>query len=405
MILSLKIARRYLFAKKSTNAINIISSISVFGISVGVAALILILSVFNGFEDLLSGMFSSFNPDIKVILAEGKTFEIDANKHAELLALEEVVVVAKTIEETALFDYKDVQVFGTIKGVDDQFHLVTGIDSTVREGVYKFKDGRRDLVVLGLGMRNRLSVNIDDMLSTLNVYMPKRKKTSFASQPFQKQLAFPVGTFMIQQDFDSQYVLSSLAFAQKLLAHKNKISAVELKLHPEADMEATVPKIEKIMGERFVVKDRYRQNEAFLKLMNMEKWMSFAIMSLMLILIAFNMIGALWMIVLEKEKDIAILKSMGATKTMVRNIFLYEGLLLCSLGVLMGFIFAIGFYFIQHSYGIIPIPEGFVVNAYPMSIRLFDFMVVMITVFVIGFMASYPAALRAKRVSSLIREE
>ena len=405
MILSLKIARRYLFAKKSTNAINIISGISVLGITVGVAALVLVLSVFNGFEDLLSGMFSSFNPDIKVVLAEGKTFEADSSKIAELLALEEITRVSQTLEETALFDYKDVQVFGTIKGVDNQFHLVTGIDSTVREGVYAFKDGRKDLVVMGLGMRNKLSVNIDDILSTLNVYMPKRKKTSFASNPFRKQMAFPVGTFMIQQDFDSQYILSSLAFAQRLLSYKNRISALELKLNPQADIELSVAKVKEIMGDKFVVKDRYRQNEAFLKLMNMEKWMSFAIMSLMLVLIAFNMIGSLWMIVLEKEKDIAILKSMGATNKMVRNIFLNEGLLLCLLGLGIGFVLAISFYFAQHWYGLIPIPEGFVVDAYPMSIRFFDFVIVAITVFTIGFLASYPAALRAERVSTLIREE
>ncbi len=404
MILSFKIARRYLFAKKSTNAINIISGISVFGIAVGVAALVLVLSVFNGFEDLLSGMFSSFNPDIKVEIKQGKTFPLDAAKIKALEALPEVSIVSQTLEETALFDYKDVQVFGTLKGVDEQFHLVTGIDSTVREGLYRFQDGRKDLVVMGLGMRNKLSVNIDDALSTLNVYMPKRKKSSFASQPFQKQLAFPVGTFMIQQDFDGQYVLSSLGFAQKLLAYKDKISALEIKLVPEAVTATAVEKVTAIMGDDFYVKDRYQQNEAFLKLMNMEKWMSFAIMSLMLVLIAFNMIGALWMIVLEKEKDIAILKSMGGTNTFVRNIFLTEGVLLCIVGIIIGFVLAIGFYLIQHSYGIIPIPEGFIVNAYPMSMRVSDFLIVMATVFVIGLVASYPPAIRAMRVSTLIRE-
>ena len=405
MNLPFKIARRYLFAKKSTNAINIISSISVFGIAVGTAALILVLSVFNGFEELITGLFSNFNPDVKIIPAKGKTFKKDTLVLRKLEALEGVAYVSGTLEETALFEYRNSQDFGIVKGVDDNYEQVTGIDSMMVEGAMRFKDGERFLAVLGLGMRNKLSVNIDDFMATLNVYMPKRKTGGPLSKPFRKKHAYPAGTFVIQQDVDQQYVLTSIDFVSKLLNVKGKYSALEIKLNSEVDHAQTLAAIGDIMGDNFVVKDRYRQDEAFLKLMNIEKWMSFAILSLTLILVAFNMIGALWMIVLEKKNDISILKSMGATDPMVRSIFLNEGLLLGLVGLILGFAIALILYFSQKNWGIVPIPEGFVVNAYPISMRFVDFVIVAVTVICIALLASIPPALRAARVPALIRGE
>ncbi len=405
MNLPFKIARRYLFAKKSTNAINIISGISVFGLSVGTAALILVLSVFNGFEDLITGMFSNFNPDVKVTPLKGKTFELEDDKLTQIKSLEGVDFVSKTLEETAIFQYKGSEDFGTIKGVDEFYHQVTSIDSTIREGVYKLKDEHRTLGVLGVGLRNKLSVNVGDFLSTLSIYMPKRKQVGPTGTPFKKKEIYPVGTFVIQQDFDNEYLLTSLEFVQKLLSVKNEISSLEIKLSDHTDQDLTVGAIQKILGDQFAVKDRYQQDEAFLKLMNIEKWMSYAILSLTLILVAFNMIGALWMIVLDKKNDIAILKSMGATKELVRNIFLSEGLLLCLLGLVSGFLIAILLYGSQKTFGIVPIPDGFVVDAYPISMRLPDFIIVALTVIAIGIVASIPPALRAARVQALIRED
>jgi len=401
MRLPLKIARRYLFAKKSTNAINIISGISVFGISVGTAALILVLSVFNGFEDLITGLFSNFNPDIKVTITEGKSFEADSMLIARITALPTVAVASKTIEETALFVYKKNESFGILKGVDDQYKFVTGIDSTLREGAYRFQDGNREMAVLGVGIRNRLSVNVGDYLSFLEVYMPKRKSTGPLSKPFKKKLIYPAGTFVIQQDFDSQYILSSLKFAQNLLSQKKRIGALEIKLIDEANAKTAAANIREIMGPDYTVKDRYQQDEAFLKLMNIEKWMSYAILCLTLILVAFNMIGALWMIVLDKKEDISILRSMGAPRKMIRQIFLSEGILLGMLGMILGFLIAITLYLAQKNMGIVPIPAGFVVDAYPISMRLPDFLVVGITVFAITLLASLPAAFRAARVPAV----
>ena len=404
MNLPLKIARRYLFAKKSTNAINIITGISVFGIAVGTAALVLVLSVFNGFEDLITGLFSSFNPDIKVTPASGKIFTIDDEKIARIESIEGVLYLSKSIEEVAFFENEGSQDFGILKGVDEYYVKVTGIDSTIREGVYNVKEEGRNLVVLGVGMRNKLSASVDN-INPINIYMAKRKTRGPTDKPFRSKFAYPAGTFVIQQDYDSQYVLADLEFAQSLMAYKNgEIGAMEIKLNDAVDTEEVVREVQNILGEKFVVKDRYRQDEAFLKLMNLEKWMFYALFSLSLILVAFNLIGSLWMIVIDKKNDISILKSMGADGSLIRRVFLGEGLLLCSLGMAIGFSLSILFYIGQKSLGIIPIPEGFVVDAYPISMRIWDFLVVAITVFAIGLIASYPPALRAERVPALIRD-
>jgi len=409
MNLSLRIARRYLFAKKSTNAINIITGIAVFGIAVGSAALVLVLSVFNGFEDLISSMYSNFNPDVKVVPAKGKNFEADSIMLEELRSIEGVAQVSSTLEEVAFFEYKDNQDFGSLKGVDENFADVVGIDSTVREGEYRFNEGKRELAILGLGMRNKLSTNVGDRFTELAVYMPKRDTRpgpfGLSAQPFRRRYIYPGGTFVIQQEFDNQYVLSSIGFARDLLGFDNEVSALEFRLEDGANKTAVIERIETYMGEGFNVKDRFEQEEAFMKLMQVEKWLSYAIASLMMLMVAFNMIGALWMIVLEKQKDIAILKSMGTLNTSIRNIFINEGLLLSLLGLGIGFVLAIALYIIQTTVGIVSVPGNFIVDAYPISMRWIDFLVVGLTVIIIGLLASLPPALRAMRVSALIREE
>ncbi len=404
MNLPLSIARRYLFAKKSTNVINIITAISVFGIAVGTAALVLVLSVFNGFEDLITGMYNNFNPDVKVLPAKGKTFEISEEKIASLQAIDGVQYVSQTLEEVALFDYKDNQNLGIIKGVDEYYAEVSNIDSTVREGKYQFKEGEQNFAVLGLGMRNRLGVNIDDLLSPISVYMPKPKKVLFGD-PFYRLSVYPAGSFSIQQDFDHRYVLTSLEFTRKLLRVDNIVSALEIKLFPGFSQDAVLDEIGRIMGDGFKIKNRDQQEESFFKLMKMEKWLSFAIVGLMMVMIAFNIVGALWMIVLEKKRDIAILKSMGAADGLVRNIFLSEGFLISILGMLLGFFFALLIYFVQKTIGIVSIPGNLIVDAYPISIRIVDFFIVALTVSFIGILASLPPAFRAKRVPPLILEE
>ncbi len=407
MNLSLRIARRYLFAKKSTNAINLITGISVLGISIGTAALILVLSVFNGFEDLIQSLFSNFNPDVKITAVRGKTFIPDSASLVAVRNLEGVEFLSLTLEEVAFFEYEDNQDFGILKGVDSNFHKINHIDSTVLEGSYSFQESGREALVLGIGMRNKLKVDVSNPFKSMSVYMPKRQRVGPLEKPFRQQFAIPAGSFIIQQDFDNQYVLSSLEFARSLLAEPRAISSMELRLNPAIPAGETIRQIEGILGEEYHVKDRYQQDEAFFKLMNIEKWLSFAILSLTLFLVAFNMIGSLWMIVLEKKPDIAILKSMGATDRTIRSIFLLQGILLCALGMLAGFAVALGLYFVHTALpeGLISIPQGFLVTAYPISLRALDFVLIAITVLSIGMLASLLPAFRAQRVPAIILEE
>jgi len=404
MNLPFKIARRYLFAKQSTNAINIITGISVFGIAIQTAAFILILSVFNGFEELLLNMFSNFNPEIKVTLKKGKTFSEDSIALNDLVALEEVEYISKSIEETAIFSYKSNDHFGIIKGVDSLFKEVNSIDSTIIDGRYILDFGNTSFAVIGSIISNELGVDIEDDFTTVSVYMPKERAGPM-EQPFRTQFLYPAGIFSFQQDFDSQYIITNLDFCHRLLNKPNELSALELKLKSGVDDIQAQKRIESIIGSKFKVQTRYEQEETFLRLLNIEKWLGFIVLTLTLLLVAFNLIGSLWMIVLEKKKDIAILKSMGSQDNSIRNIFLYEGLLLCGLGLGIGSLLAIIFYLLQKTFGIISMPSGMLIESYPMNIQLFDFVAVMIVVMLIGFLASLPAALRAKRIPAMVREE
>jgi len=398
-------ARRYLFARRSTNAINIIAGISVFGISVGTAALILILSVFNGFEDLLSGLFGYFNPEVKITATKGKTFVVDSMTLEKIRRIPGVLVVSETLEEIAFFEYEGSQDFGVLKGVDEYFARVNGIDSTIREGEYRLREDDRNCAVLGAGMRNKLSVNLNNPIAILRVYMPK-EKAAVLDNSFNVRYAYPKGAFAIQQDFDNQYVLTNLDFMRDLLnASPGAVSALELRCTPGAKPTAVKQAVAAVLGEGYLLRDRYEQNEAFFKVMRLEKWMGFAITTLMLLLMAFNMVGALWMIVLDKQKDISILKSMGADDRTIRRIFLGEGVLLTALGMGIGMLLAVGLYFAQKTWGIVTIPQGFLVESYPISMRARDFIPVTATVLGIGFLASLAPAARAVRVPAYLREE
>jgi lipoprotein-releasing system permease protein len=407
MNLPLKIARRYLFAKKSTNAINLITGISVFGLSLGAAALVLVLAVFNGFEKLITGMMSNFNPDVKITATKGKTFISDTLIINQLRQLNGVEFVSEALEEIAFFEYDKSQAFGTLKGVDQYFHKINHIDTTVREGQYLLMDDKADYAVMGGGMRNQLGVYESSFATPLSIYMPKREETGALGQPFRKSFLYPKGSFVIQTEFDNQYVLTNLAFMRDLLDAPDEVSSLEIKLKSGVNAKQTLADIRRIMGVDFTVKDRYQQDEAFMKVMNIEKWMSYAILGLTILLVAFNMVGALWMIVLEKQKDITILKSMGATEKMIRNIFLNEGLLICLTGLFLGFILAMGLY-AYHIYtegGLVPLPPGFATDRYPVALKISDFIIVAVTVISIGLLASMPAASRAMRVASATQEE
>ena len=405
MNLPFEIARRYLFGTKSTNAINLITGISVFGLSIGTAALILILSVFNGFESLLSGLLNDFNPDIKVTPQEGKFFELDDSLYLGLTQIEGVEVVSRTIQEIAFFEYNNVQEVGEIKGVDENFSRVTRVDSTMRKGKFVLKERGINYGVLGMGLSNKLGVNLNDGITAMKVYMPLRKKKGPLGKDFKYMMLQPSGAFSVQSDNDARYAICSIDFASKLLGTKTKISAVEIKMTQNADEDDVRKSIVNVLGDNFEIRNRYQQDEAFLKIMNIEKWVSYLIVSLMLFIIAFNLIGALWMIVLEKKEDIGILRALGFTADKIRQLFLIEGALMCVLGLVMGIILALILYCCQKYFGLISIPEGFIINAYPIEIKLSDFVIVSFTVLILGLLASILPARRAANIATFTKNQ
>lgn len=403
MMLYLSIAFRYLFGKKTTNAIHIITWISIIGMAIGTAALILILSVFNGFEHLLSGLLSNFNPDIKVTLVEGKYMPVDSIDTKVFSQIKGIDTYAFTIEETSFFDYKGSQEVGIIKGVDDQYLKVTGLDTALLYGAAEFgKD--TEYGILGAGMNTKLSVNPSDGFTPITAYMPLRSSKGPLSKEFNSFAFYASGIFSVGADVDMQYVLVNFDGVNHLLGLENNFSAIEIKTLPNVNDKKLVTQLQEALGPKFKVRDRYQQDENFLKVMNIEKWVSYLIACLTLLIIAFNLVGSLWMIVLEKRMDIAILKSMGLTTKGIRWIFLTLGLLVSAIGMGLGYVVGIILYLLQKYYGLISIPEGFMIDAYPIEMRMGDFVIVTITVMLIGYLSALLPSIRAGKISAFVRQ-
>jgi len=400
MNLPFKIALRYLVAKKSTQVIQLITGISVLGLTVGTAALVLVLSVFNGFEDLIMGMYVKFNPDIKITPISGKFFQPDESLFYKISKTQGIEAISGTLEEIAFFTYQEKQDFGMIKGVDTLFSAVSNIDSCIKEGIYLPDHSLSFNALIGLGIRNKLGINLEDPFASLTVYMPKNKENSPFENPFRSRNLQPIGTFMIQQEYDNQYIITNLNVARELIGSPDILSAWEVKVVNNYPVKQVVSDLQSILKDHFNVKDYYAQEEGFIRLMRLEKWLSFAIVGFMLLLVAFNLIGALWMIVLDKKRDVSILKSIGSTDLDIRNLFLFEGLFLTGIGLISGVLLALFIFFLQKTFHLVTIPGSFVVDSYPISLRWKDFIVVGITVFLIGLLASLPAALRAMRIST-----
>jgi len=401
MNLPFYIAKRYLFAKKSHNAINFISAISVCGVSVGTTALVVILSVFNGFDSLIKSLFNSFDPDLKITLTEGKTFSIENIAFEKIKNHEGVLYLSEVIEENALLRYGENEHIATIKGVSDEFIKMSGIDSMIVNGDFILKHNNNNFAVIGQGVAIYLSVGLN-FSTPIKIYVPKRtKNVSFNPETaFNKKNIFPSGIFAIEQNFDSKYVIIPIEFARKLLDYTTEVSALELKINPEFDQKEVKKEIQNILGSEYVVKNRYEQNELFYKIMKSEKWAIFFILTFILIVASFNIIGSLTMLIIEKKEDIFTLQSLGANFKLIRNIFLYEGWMISIIGALAGLFLGTIICKIQLEYELIKLrgSGSFIIDAYPVDMHFTDLVSVFLTVLFIGFLAAwYPARYISKK--------
>jgi len=399
--LSLYIAKRYLFAKKSRNAINVISAVSVAGVAVGTMALIIILSVFNGLERMVSAIFNTFDPDIKITAVEGKTFIPDSTNLKLLSNINGVSCYSLTIEENALLKYGDRQFIATIKGVDDKYARVSNIDSSMWEGEFILKsDKGRPYAIPGVGVATYLGMRIN-FIAPLVIFVPRRTGSTNlnAEDAFNKKYITPSGIFEVEKEYDSKYVYIPIDFARELTEINEGVTSIEIKFTEKANPEAVQKNIQKIFGKGYSVQNRYEQQEIFYKVMKSERLAIFFILTLILIIASFNIIGSLTMLIIEKERDIEILKSLGADNNLIRKIFIFEGWLISIIGAIAGVILGFLICWLQQTYGLVKLnSESLMMSAYPVVMKLKDFIVVPGTVLLIGYWAAwYPVRFLTKK--------
>ena len=394
MQLPLFIAKRYLISKKSHNLINIITFISMSGIAVGTMALIIVLSVFNGFESVIKSLYHSFDPDLEITIKQGKTFHFSNFPSKEIANLPRVYQLVQVVEDDALLKYNNNQYIGKLKGVSDNFINVTTLDSMIVNGNFVLQEGNADFAITGSGVAWFLGINLRDIKKMLSVYVPKRGNASSFSMEnaFNNKVIHPAGIFSIQQEIDDKYVFVPLRFARSLMNYSDEVTSVEVYLKPGADDETLQAEIKKIAGGNFSVKNRNQQNATLFKVMESEKFAVFLILVFILILASFNMIGSVSILIVEKKKDIAVLKSMGADKKLVSRLFFYEGLMISLIGTLAGLTLGFVILCLQQHFGLISLGGGqgdFIIDAYPVKMNVLDFIYVFLTVQLIGMIASW----------------
>jgi lipoprotein-releasing system permease protein len=408
--LSFYIARRYLLGKKSQNAINIISAISVVGVTVGTMALVIVLSVFNGFDSVVKSLFSTFDPDLKISAVEGKTFIPDPANLELIRSLEGVEAVSEVLEENVLLEYDDKQHIATIMGVDDSFIDVTGLDSMIYEGSMTLKENNRNFAVVGQGVAYSLGIGLH-FINPMFVYSIDRKSKFNMAQPeesIRRDFIFPSGIFAIEQDFDSKYVIVPIEFTRKLLSYDEEVTFLEVKLDPGAGEEALQEQIISILGEGYHVKNRQQQNELFYRVMKSEKWAIFLILTFILIIASFNIIGSLSMLIIDKKQDIIKLRNLGARNRLIERVFLVEGWLISVTGSILGIALGTGISWIQQRFGLIKLQGSgsFVIDAYPVKIEVPDIMLIWLTVLLIGWIAArYPVRQISRKYLKTMEKE
>lgn len=389
------IAKRYLISKKSHNAINIISGISITGICIGTLALVIVLSTFNGLTNLVQSFYNSFDPDLEITIKQGKTFDPNSIAFQSLKKIEGIAYFTEIVEGNALLKYEDKQCIAKVKGVSADFSKMSRIDTLVSEGDFNIS---KNNIVIGKGISTILQTRPNDLSTLISIYAPKRGKVSSLNPAdgLNELKAYPAGTFFVNLDeFDYTYTIMNIEKARELLDYTNEVTAVELGIKKGSNEGKIVKEITLLLGDNFEIKNRAQQNASLYKTMRSEKLWTFIILIFILIIATFNVIGSLTMLILEKKKDITILHDMGADIQLIRKIFLMEGMLITIIGAFLGLLFGSILCWIQQHYEIIKMSENL---AYPVKFEVSDILVIMIAVLSIGFLAAwYPVRIVTKK--------
>lgn len=402
------IARRYLFSKKSHNAINVISGISVCGVALATLALVCTLSVFNGFQDLVSNLFTAFDPELKIVPATGKVFDGQDKAIAAIRKMPEVALVSESLEDNALVQYQGRQAMAVIKGVEDNFEELTPIDTILfGRGELLLHDEVVDYAIPGVQLLATLDTGIR-FLDPLEVYAPKRGAKVNMANPaasftggnlFSSGLVFAVN----QEKYDGSYILTSLKFARQLFQYTTEVSAINLKMKEGTDIDAFKRKLEKHLGERFRVFDRYEQQADTFRIMKIEKFISYLFLTFILMIACFNVIGSLSMLIIDKRDDVVTLRNLGANDRQIVRIFLFEGRLISFIGAVSGIVLGVLLCWLQQTFGLISLGAAgsFIVDAYPVSVHWEDVALIFFTVLAVGFLSVwYPVRYLSRRLLS-----
>ena len=389
-----RFAWRYFKAKKSANAINIIAWVTTIVIAFATCCQILVLSVFNGFEDLVQDLYASFYPDIKIIPANGKTFVLDGKAIAKLQSVENVEVLSTVVEEKALLQQLEFQTVLQLKGIDSSYNKIGGFNSKIIQGKYDIGNLQNPKIIVGYGVQNALGISVDEATvpERLIVMMPKKNNvTNDPISSISEGSIFPSGVFSIQQDFDNSYALTNIDFVkQQLGLAENEFTSIEIKLKNYKQEKLTREQIRKILPQHFVIQNRYEQNATLYNTMVTEKWAIYLLLTLILIIASFNIISSLTMLVLEKKFDIGLLKSLGANTSQIQKIFLAEGLLIGLIGTIIGTVSAIIVCLLQLKFKLIKIEGGsFLIDYFPVKMMPTDFILVISTSIFISLFAAW----------------
>ena len=409
MNLSLYIAKRYLFSKKSHQVINIISGVAVAGVALATMAMVCTLSVFNGFQGIVEKQFTAFDPQLKITATKGKCFDTSEAGLAAVASLPQVSIVTRCIEDKAMVQYDGRQAMITLKGVEDNFEQLTDIrKALIGNGTFILSDSTTSYAICGGGLVSALNCGIYHT-RPLEIYAPRRgRKVSLANPAsnFAKGHLHSSGViFAVQQPkYDNNYLLTSIDFAREIFGRgENEASSIEISLHAGCDEAAAIKEIEALLGEDFVVKDRYRQQEDIFKIMKIEKFISYIFLSFILLIACFNIIGSLSMLVIEKKRDVSTLRSMGADNSLITNIFVAEGAMISIFGAAIGIAAGVLLCLLQEHFGLLTMGGGgnFVVDSYPVAIHWSDVLATFATVIVVGLVAvGLPTRLLTRRVLS-----